>query len=831
MSFPATFLISGLSASTGFVIAPEVAGSVSLGYTITAAGDVNNDGIDDFAIGATNAFSGFGASYVIFGTSSGFGSAFALTSLDGFNGFKILGSSAASNIGRVDGIGDVNNDGYDDLLIGGMTTSTAVLIYGGPSGSKSLVTTNPVSASEGVLITGVSNTFFGGMVSTAGDVNGDGYEDVVISAHGVGPSPGSAYILFGSASGFVTNVASLDGMNGFRVTGEGNGNFGLVLGSVGDINNDGFDDLAFNSQGNISDGLEGGSYIVFGKASGFAASFSTSTLNGANGFKVVAPAGYQARVTYATADVNGDGIDDLIMGMRYADIGSANTGAVYVVYGTTSGFGATLSVESLNGVNGFRISGLATGDVLGDSVGNAGDVNGDGFDDLILGSPYADVGGSSTGTVYVVYGSASGIPASINLATMTADQGFKIVGPANNAIIGKNVAGIGDINNDGLDDIAMRGTGSGPVYVVYGQWVTRNFAGTAADDSFTALGGDDTLYGLTGKDILRGAGGADFIYGGDGNDALYGDAGNDTIDGGELSDQLFGGLGTDTLSGGTGGDLVYGEDGDDQLYGNDGSDKLFGGIGADNLFGEADNDRMDGGDGADTLRGGDGNDYLDGGAGADNLYGGAANDVYIVDASDSVFENAGEGYDIVRAGITWVLGANLEGLELQGSGAIDGTGNGDANNIQGNAGANVINGGAGVDTLNGNDGDDTIIGGADNDLLRGGAGADTFRVLQESLGGAVLETDQIFDFSAAEGDRIDLSAIDANTRVDGNQAFRLVSAFTKPDNGHLSDIGQMTLTFAGGVTTLRLDVNGDGRIDYQMKINGDVTGESADWLL
>lgn len=501
----------------------------------------------------------------------------------------------------------------------------------------------------------------------------------MIGAQGNGPTAGDAYILFGGATGFASSAASLNGSNGFRITGEGDTNFGYAVASVGDINNDGYDDLGFASTGNASSGSLGAAYIMFGKAGGFSASINATALTGDVGFKVVPTTDDHKRVSFASADVNGDGIDDLIMGMRYADIGATNTGAVYVVYGTSSGFGDTLSVGSLNGANGFRISGLAFTDSLGNSVSNAGDVNGDGFDDLILGAPYADDGGSNSGTVYVVYGAASGIPSSINLATMTADQGFKIVGPSASAFVGFTVAGIGDINNDGLDDMALRGSSLGPVYVIYGQWVTRNFAGTVGDDNYTALGGDDTLYGLAGKDILRGAGGADFIYGGDGNDVLYGDAGNDTIDGGELSDQLFGGLG--------------------------------------------------------------------------------------------------------------------------------------------------------ADTLNGNDGDDTIIGGAGNDLLRGGSGADTFRVLQESLGGAALETDQIFDFSAAEGDRIDLSAIDANTRVDGNQAFRLVSAFTRPDNDHLSDIGQMTLTFAGGITTLRLDVNGDGRVDYQMKINGDLAAESGGWLL
>lgn len=142
------------------VIAPEVAGSVSLGHTITALGDVNNDGIDDFAIGSTNAFSGLGATYVIFGTATGFPVGISLAALDGTNGFKIAGSSAAGNLGRVARIGDVNSDGYDDILVGGPTTNVALVVYGGPTGSMSLIATDPLDPASGATITG--SGFFGG---------------------------------------------------------------------------------------------------------------------------------------------------------------------------------------------------------------------------------------------------------------------------------------------------------------------------------------------------------------------------------------------------------------------------------------------------------------------------------------------------------------------------------------------------------------------------------------------------------------------------------------------------------------------------------------------
>ncbi|MDB5469292.1 MAG: hypothetical protein JWR84_852, partial [Caulobacter sp.] len=299
-------------------------------------------------------------------------------------------------------------------------------------------------------------------------------------------------------------------------------------------------------------------------------------------------------------------------------------------------------------------------------------------------------------------------------------------------------------------------------------------------------------------------------------------AGDDLLDGGDLSDLLYGGDGADNLLGGGGGDIMYGDAGDDVLDGGDGADKLFGGTGADNLNGGTGNDRMDGEANVDTLRGGAGNDTLDGGLGADFMYGGADNDIYIVDdANDQTIELANDGYDIVRTTLTWTLGANLEALQLQGATNAGATGNADANNLQGNDGANRLDGGAGVDTINGNLGDDIIVGGLGNDLLRGGAGvgADVF-VVAHAFGG-VLETDTVYDYDS--DDVIDLSGIDA---IAGglDDAFTVVGAFSKA-------AGQMIVVIEGANTVIKLDVTGDGKADYQMKINGDVRADVGDWLL
>jgi Ca2+-binding RTX toxin-like protein len=389
-----------------------------------------------------------------------------------------------------------------------------------------------------------------------------------------------------------------------------------------------------------------------------------------------------------------------------------------------------------------------------------------------------------------------------------------------------------DLMDGGTGADTMRGGQGNDIYYVddRGDVVTENpnegYDIVRSTLSWT-LG--DNLEGLQllGSDNLNGTGNAlaNNIQGNSGANTLHGLDGNDTIDGGDGNDRIYGDDGGDILSGGAGLDILDGGEGADTLDGGDGADKLYGGNGNDSLTGGAGADLLDGGAGNDTLSGGDGNDTLDGGTGNDAMAGGAGNDVYYVDSKfDTAMEAANEGYDIVRSSVTWTLGTNFEALELQGSANLDGTGNAAANSLTGNSGNNTLSGLGGNDTINGGDGNDTIIGGAGNDVLSGGAGSDTFVVLQESVGGATLEIDQITDFSTAQGDKLDLSAIDADNGAAGDQAFTLVGSFSH-------HAGEMTLSFSGGITVLSLDVNGDGLADYQMKINGDVTHDSGGWIL
>jgi Ca2+-binding RTX toxin-like protein len=203
------------------------------------------------------------------------------------------------------------------------------------------------------------------------------------------------------------------------------------------------------------------------------------------------------------------------------------------------------------------------------------------------------------------------------------------------------------------------------------------------------------------------------------------------------------------------------------------------------------NDAVVGSSGADTLAAYAGNDKINGGAGADGMLGGAGNDIYVVDdVQDRVFEtttrtsgvDAG-GVDLVQAGASFKLGAFVEKLTLTGAASINGTGNAMDNVLKGNAGANKLSGAAGADTVMGGGGDDVLAGGAGRDTLTGGIGADTFayNAVADS-GSSNLTWDVIKDFDNAD-DTIDLSAIDANPLLAGNQAFMFADSGTWGSDG------------------------------------------------
>jgi len=274
-----------------------------------------------------------------------------------------------------------------------------------------------------------------------GDLNGDGWGDMVISAffadgaNNTATKAGEVYVLFGSAAGWPDSIdlstLVLDGTNGFVVHGkDANDRLGLAV-AVGDVNGDGFNDLALGAH--LGDGTEsnvvkgsGEVWVLLGRASGFLAEvdLATAVLDGVNGF-VVHGMDRWDRLGFSVniADVNGDGTGDMILGAVGGDgvdgtPTNRNAGEVHVIFGRTSGFGATVHLETFvfTGRNGLSIYGADRHDFLGFSV-TVGDLNGDFKADIILSAVRADGASDNqadTGEVYVLFGSGSW-PAVIDL--------------------------------------------------------------------------------------------------------------------------------------------------------------------------------------------------------------------------------------------------------------------------------------------------------------------------------------------------------------------------------------------------------------------------------
>ena len=778
MPFAATLDLSTLDGTNGFRISGVLASGQS-GYSVSSAGDLNFDGFDDLIIGARLANGGAGISYVVFGGGAGFAANINVSDLNGANGFRISAAPSDFLGHSVAWAGDVNGDTIDDLIIGApFADSTddgsgdSYVVFGTIGGFPADFAVSGLNGSNGFRISGeLASDFSGWSVAAAGDINNDGVGDLIIGARLADPNgsgSGASYVVFGSNQAFPAslNLSDLNGSNGFQISGVAAGDeSGRSVASAGDFNGDGFDDLIIGARYSSTNGVySGSSYVVFGRGD-FSANLDLSSLNGTFGFQIWGETtrDYSGASVARAGDINGDGLDDLIIGAFGQDATGGNAGASYVVFGRTGPFASAFELSSLNGSNGFQINGAASADVSGMSVAAAGDVNGDGIDDLIIGAPRSDANGGNSGASYVVFGSTAGFAAELNLSTLNGTNGFRVIGAAGGDYSGMSVASAGDVNGDGVDDLIIGSpyadpngvSYAGASYVIFGRApaVAVVEVGTPGDDSYVGGDADDDLSGAGGNDILNGGLGADIMIGGLGDDTFYVDDLNDTVgeNPGEGTDTVISTitwtLAADferlTLAGvanidGTGNALA------NILTGNDGANVLDGGNGADQLFG---------GLGADDLIGGAGGDLLDGGGGADQMAGGSGDDTYVVDdIGDAITELGGEGIDRVRASISFILGAEVENLQLTGSANINGTGNGLANQIDGNSGNNTLSGGdgndlirgnagidaligdAGADQLLGGDGNDQLNGGDGNDILSGGADGDTL------YGGAGIDT-------------------------------------------------------------------------------------------
>ena len=738
---PATLNLAGLTPATGFRIDGANAGDYS-GRSVSSAGDINGDGIDDFAVGAYRADpngSGSGSTYIVYGKVNGFNANIDLGNLDASDGFRIDGENANDYSGySVSSAGDVNGDGYDDIIIGayaadpnGLNSGSSYIVFGKEGDFNATINLSDIATGngrDGVRIDGANAGDRSGLsVSSAGDINGDGYDDIIIGAYAADPngsSSGSSYIVFGKASSFnatinLSDIATGNGGDGFRIDGvSANDQSGLSVSSAGDVNGDGYDDIIIGARYADPNGSKSGSsYIVFGKESGFSRTIELSELDGRDGFRLDgANAGdYSGRSVSSAGDINGDGYDDIIIGARYADPNGSKSGSSYIVFGKESGFSRTIELSELDGRDGFRLDGANVRDYSGSSVSSAGDFNGDGYDDIIIGAYHADPNGSSSGSSYIVFGKASSFNATINLsdiATGDGRDGFRLDGESTYDYSGRSVSSAGDVNNDGYDDIIIgayaadpNGSGSGSSYVVFGYATSVSIEGEAyVGEVLTTMGGpseeaaecvwkryhDNTVEVIgTGRDYTLTDADVDktikievnFINANGDRVHYYSDATPEVrridpeVSGGtadysrhasDLTLRLVGDYTHGLIKGGSGDDHLYGFDKNDQIDGNAGADYLYGGAGADRLYGGAGADHLDGGVGTNTLRGGSGDDVfvLDQGYAAGSSFA----DVIdfsrgVVSGNSSYYYGDRDGEDKIRVEVTRAVD-NLEALKI-----------------------------------------------------------------------------------------------------------------------------------------------------------------------
>jgi len=401
-----------------------------LGYSVSSAGDVNGDGLDDLLIGAPNASIGSGKTFLVYGNSneSELSGIFDVTNADvTFHGIAQNDSSGST----VSSAGDVNGDGLADLLIGAPSAEPggeSYLIYGG-SGTNTLSGSFDLTNAD-VKFQGGSHprSVSGASLSSAGDVNGDGLDDVLI----VDSIANESYLIYG-ASGTNVLSGSIDLADAdviFHGIDEGH-QTGRAVSTAGDVNGDGLDDLIigapfYSRNSSDFDWWSGESYLIYGAngSGALSGSFDLAqadvTFQGVNAFDVSG-----SSVTSA-GDVNGDGLDDLLIGApRSSQVMENHPEETYLVYGG-SGQHTLLGSFSLDNAD-VTFQGIHDHDEAGYPVSSAGDVNGDGLDDILIGASGADPGGkSSAGETYLIYGQA--IPEPNTLALLNLCSALLLLG-------------------------------------------------------------------------------------------------------------------------------------------------------------------------------------------------------------------------------------------------------------------------------------------------------------------------------------------------------------------------------------------------------------------
>ncbi len=417
-------------------------GSDTLGTAVAVGLDADGDGQADLLVGADGASPGglskAGAAYVLFGPLTG--------TVPAISGARLDGEATDDQVGdRVAAAGDLDGDGFDDLVVGAENTdfqaaqSGAAYVVHGPLSAGTTASLSTAVRWEGLS----TSAYAGDALAGAFDFDNDGNDDVLVGAYG----DDAAYLLLGPATGGgLLSTADATWTHGSLT------HFGGAVAAAGDLDGDGIDDLAVGASRDSTAASEAGAAFVF--LGPLSATPSPAAAPRWTGGAADDGAGFELA---GVGDVDGDGLDDLLIGATGLDSGGLDAGGAHLVLGpATAGGSLTGAAATLVGED--------AGDAAGLMVAGAGDVDQDGRPDLLVGAPSRDEFGTNAGKAYVVFGPVTG----------TVDLGTAAVALGGSAAVdwfGWSGAGRADLTGDGEDDLvvgAFNGGTGGTAYLFHG---------------------------------------------------------------------------------------------------------------------------------------------------------------------------------------------------------------------------------------------------------------------------------------------------------------------------------------------------------------------------